>query len=306
MTNQDCYIRIRIRIRLMSIRIRNFLRISADISVIRPPEEPFEYPPPPDSEDPFDTPLPTPSAFESGPESTEVGPIEAGQKTEVQGPSRLAWTYTMEEGLFTTLLDKIRSGKRADSGAPSNIQKSKESNYKAYYEGWKWLIGQSGFGIHPETRRVTAAAEAWDEVLRHQKSCKWHRYNALEFTGLLDELYALSKATGSYATTLNRPPAPSSSGSSSTPSPYSASCPLRKRRRINNDKLEKEKEILQGGSYQLIEKVITQLEMSSEHMEMTLDCLENEAKSSMFSSIKDVARRDRWLERHVGVEILYE
>ncbi|ODQ71901.1 hypothetical protein LIPSTDRAFT_72569 [Lipomyces starkeyi NRRL Y-11557] len=35
MTNQDCFIRIRIRIRLMSIRIRNFLRISADISVIR-------------------------------------------------------------------------------------------------------------------------------------------------------------------------------------------------------------------------------------------------------------------------------
>jgi hypothetical protein len=60
------------------------------------------------------------------------------------------------------------------SRAPSNIQKvlsieklkSKESNYKAYYEGWKWLIGQSGFGIHPETRCVKAAAEAWDEVLR--------------------------------------------------------------------------------------------------------------------------------------------
>ncbi|KAK9482481.1 hypothetical protein V1527DRAFT_476237, partial [Lipomyces starkeyi] len=51
-------------------------------------------------------------------------------------------------------------------------------------------------------------------------------------------------ATGGYSTTLNRPSdsplldpllrAPSSSGSSSTPSPYSASGPLRKRRRINN------------------------------------------------------------------------
>ncbi|KAK9326663.1 hypothetical protein V1520DRAFT_120599, partial [Lipomyces starkeyi] len=201
---------------------------------------------------------------------------------------------------------------------------------------WKWLIGQSGFGIHPETRCVTAAPEAWDEVLRHRKSCKWHRYNALEFTELLDELYAPAMATGGYATTLiNRPSdspllrAPSSSGSSSTPSPYSAPGPLRKRRRINNDKLEKEveKEILQGGSYQLIEKVITQLarsrrnliqqainlleeeysrKLSSEHMDMALDCLENEAKSSMFTSIKDVARRDRWLERHAGVEIVYK
>ncbi|KAK9364441.1 hypothetical protein V1509DRAFT_65579 [Lipomyces kononenkoae] len=39
-----------------------------------------------------------------------------------------------------------------------------------------------------------------------EKSCKWHRYNALEFTELLDELYAPSMATGGYATTLvNRP-----------------------------------------------------------------------------------------------------
>ncbi|KAK9357881.1 hypothetical protein V1504DRAFT_471675 [Lipomyces starkeyi] len=68
-----------------------------------PPEERFEYPPPPDSEDSFDTPLPTPSAFESGPESTEVGPIKTGQKTEVQGPSRLARTYTMEEAVYNSL-----------------------------------------------------------------------------------------------------------------------------------------------------------------------------------------------------------
>ncbi|KAK9241590.1 hypothetical protein V1506DRAFT_517896 [Lipomyces tetrasporus] len=39
-----------------------------------PPEERFEYPHPPDSEDPFDTPLRTPSAIEFGPEPTEVIP----------------------------------------------------------------------------------------------------------------------------------------------------------------------------------------------------------------------------------------
>ncbi|KAK9312816.1 hypothetical protein V1524DRAFT_438135 [Lipomyces starkeyi] len=75
-----------------------------------PPEERFEYPPPPDSEDPFDTPLPTPSAFESGPESTEVGPIKTGQKTEVQGPSGLAWTYTMDTFPLT---NKVKEAKEA-------------------------------------------------------------------------------------------------------------------------------------------------------------------------------------------------
>ncbi|KAK9251712.1 hypothetical protein V1507DRAFT_499150 [Lipomyces tetrasporus] len=250
-----------------------------------PTEERFEYTPPSDSEDPFDTPLPTTSAFESGPESTEVGPIKAGQKTEVQCPSRLAWTYTMEEGL----------GKRADSGfkqvawvdalevvrsrAPSNIQSL-----------------SLGFGIHPETRCVTASPEAWDEVLRyHRKSCKWH---------------PPAMATGGYATTLiNRP----SDSRFSTlflelppplaiPSPYSASGPLRKRRRINNDKLEKEdeKEILQG-------KVITQLarsrrnilqqaidlleeeysrKLSSEHMDMALDCLETRPNQACLLVLK--------------------
>ncbi|KAK9235105.1 hypothetical protein V1525DRAFT_285654 [Lipomyces kononenkoae] len=48
--------------------------------------------------------------------------------------------------------------------------------------------------------------------------------------------------------------------------------------------------------------------LSSEHFDMALDCLENEAKatSSVFTGIKDVARRDRWLERHAGVKIVYE
>jgi hypothetical protein len=153
-------------------------------------------------------------------------------------------------------------------------------------------------------------------------------------------------ATGSYATTLIRPsdsphlnPAlrtPSTSRSTSTPPPpRPAVGPLRKRRRINNDtpeteeKEEKEerrgrKETRQGGS---LEKVVRQLarsrrnvlqqaialleeeypnKLSSEHMDMALDCLENEAKSSIFISIQDVDRRDRWLERHAGIEILYE
>ncbi|KAK9350672.1 hypothetical protein V1523DRAFT_399026 [Lipomyces doorenjongii] len=127
-------------------------------------------------------------------------------------------------------------------------------------------------------------------------------------------------ATGGYATTLiNRPSDPplldpllrdpSSSGSTSTPSPYSAPGPLRKRRRINNDKLEKEeeKEILQGGSYQLIEKVITQLarsrrnvlqqaidllqeeysrKLSSEHMDLALNCLETRPNQACLLVLK--------------------
>ena len=76
------------------------------------------------------------------------------------------------------------SGKRADQGfkqeawvqalanvqavTPANIRnlltidklKSKESNFKGLYKDWKWLVAQSGFGVHPETRRVTALDDA--------------------------------------------------------------------------------------------------------------------------------------------------
>jgi hypothetical protein len=154
-------------------------------------------PPEREDEDPFsdlgEPLLPTVPALESGLQSTGVLPTKTPDKTpyeEAPGPVRLTWTYSMEDALFTTLLDQVRSGKRADSGfkqeawvhaleavrsiSPLNIHhllsieklKSKESNYKAYYKDWKWLIGQSGFGIHPETRCVTASAEAWEEVLR--------------------------------------------------------------------------------------------------------------------------------------------
>jgi hypothetical protein len=146
-----------------------------------------------DEEDPFsdlgEPLLPTVPALESGFQSMEVLPTKTPYE-EASGPARLTWTYSMEDALFTTLLDKVRSGKRADSGfkqeawvhaleavrliSPPNIHhllsieklKSKESNYKAYYKDWKWSIGQSGFGIHPETRCVTASAEAWEEMLR--------------------------------------------------------------------------------------------------------------------------------------------
>jgi Myb/SANT-like DNA-binding domain len=139
-----------------------------------------EYTDPED--DPFSLPQP-------GSESVGILPTKTPQK-EALGSGKIAWTYTMEEALFTTLLEKVRSGKRADSGfkyeawidaleavrsrAPSSIHpllsieklKSKESNTKASYRDWKWLIGQSGFGLHPETRVVTASNEAWDEVLK--------------------------------------------------------------------------------------------------------------------------------------------
>ncbi|KAK9367948.1 hypothetical protein V1509DRAFT_565512, partial [Lipomyces kononenkoae] len=165
--------------------------------------------------------------------------------------------------------------------------------------------------------------------IHSRKSCfnSPSRYNAIEFTELLDELHAPSMATGGYATTLvNRPSfldpllrGPSPSGSSSTPSG-----PLRKRWRIVNDE---EKATLKGGSLQLLERVMAQLarsrrtvleeaielleeeysgKLSSEHMDLALDCLENGAKSSMFTGIKDAAKRDRWLARHAGVKILYE
>jgi hypothetical protein len=88
------------------------------------------------------------------------------------------------------LLEMDRKGKRADSGwkneawvelLPQVVEttpgryrelltieklKSKEQNIKSLYKDWKWLISQSGFGIHPETRCITGSNEAWEEVIR--------------------------------------------------------------------------------------------------------------------------------------------
>jgi hypothetical protein len=36
---------------------------------------------------------------------------------------------------------------------------------------------------------------------------------------------------------------------------------------------------------------------------MACDCLENEAKASIFLGIRDGEMRDRWLVRHTGVEL---
>jgi hypothetical protein len=89
----------------------------------------------------------------------------------------------MEEVFFQTMVNQVRLGKRADSGYKSEAWteaynavsvaytgrlvlltveklKSKLSNYQQLYKDWRWLVAQSGFGLHPETRVVTASEEA--------------------------------------------------------------------------------------------------------------------------------------------------
>ena len=96
---------------------------------------------------------------------------------------RLVWTFEMEEVFFQTMVNQVRLGKRADSGYKSEAWteaynavsvaytgrlvlltveklKSKLSNYQQLYKDWRWLVAQSGFGLHPETRVVTASEEA--------------------------------------------------------------------------------------------------------------------------------------------------
>lgn len=288
---------------------------------------------------------------------------------------KIHWNFTMEETLFQALIDGARAGKRADQGfkteawvdvlskvqavAPAKTRpllnlsklKSKESNYKALYKDWKWLIAQSGFGIHPETRVVTASAEAWDEVLQvskfmffystqlittqHRKSCKWHRYNALEFTELLDELYATTIATGSRAITLthtstnsqilsNIDPSLEVPSNSSTPT---INAPLRKRKR-GPDEMPIIRKTRCDDSSGPIEKVLEGIQqlansrrptvhvalellekeykrrLTEDDMDKAYDFLEDEAKAIFFTGIRDKEGRDRWLERKTGVELL--
>ena len=119
---------------------------------------------------------------------TQRPTIKATEASEGGADIKFSWTPEMKEALFSALVEQSRRGKRADQGFKSeawvvafegvNIVykgttgltmekcKSKESNYRALYKDWKWLIGQSGFGIHPETACVTASPEAWEEVIR--------------------------------------------------------------------------------------------------------------------------------------------
>jgi hypothetical protein len=100
----------------------------------------------------------------------------------------LIWTDMMEETLFNELYRQDRLGKRADIGFKSEawavvrdtVQdaytgcividvsqlKNKESNYKALYKDWRWLREQSGFGRDPDTGRITASIQAWNDVIK--------------------------------------------------------------------------------------------------------------------------------------------
>ena len=81
-----------------------------------------------------------------------------------------------------------RLGKRADIGFKSEVWavvrdtvqdvckgnivinvsqlKNKESNYKALYKDWRWLREQSGFGRDPDTGKITASIQAWNDVIK--------------------------------------------------------------------------------------------------------------------------------------------
>ncbi|KAK9239529.1 hypothetical protein V1525DRAFT_397686 [Lipomyces kononenkoae] len=80
-------------------------------------------------------------------------------------------------------------------------------------------------------------------------------------------------------------------------SPYSASGPIRKRRRTNNDKLEKEEEkaTLKGFMSQLARSRRSLLQQGIDLLEEEeySGKLSSEQFEMMFTGIKDVARRDR-------------
>jgi hypothetical protein len=86
--------------------------------------------------------------------------------------------------LFEALLEQDRLGKQVDAGFKSEawivvlaaVQaeynltsskkkltvaqlKNKESNYRGLFKDWVYLIDQSSFGKHPETRCITATKE---------------------------------------------------------------------------------------------------------------------------------------------------
>lgn len=92
----------------------------------------------------------------------------------------------MEETLFSTLLEQVDIGKRADSGfkkeawiaccnAIKNTTgllitvdkcKGKVDTMKALWRELNWLKDQSGFGWNEYTRLVEAGDQAWKDVIK--------------------------------------------------------------------------------------------------------------------------------------------
>lgn len=178
---------------------------------------------------------------------------------------------------------------------------------------------------------------------KHRKTCKWHRYNALEYTEILDELYSNTIATGSKAVTITCPQtnttgsqidpfldsstaAASASSQGSTLAP-----PVRNRQRGTTwqDKVEgKTHKARLGETYEPIDKVLDGLRvlansrrhhltvvvklleteykdrLTEEHFDIALDFLMNETHAIYFTSMSDKERRDHWLMRKSGVIVI--
>ncbi len=186
---------------------------------------------------------------------------------------------------------------------------------------------QSGFGQDPETGLITASKESWIEVIRTRKSCRWHRYNVLKYTDILEDLYSTTIATGSRAITLQASYQPQNSNIDpallNIPSTTSIS---RKRSRVSekdiqSKRIKKEESgnsvlrmaiAIEGftqvreGKLQVALDLLHEIyinQLSETHFDIAIDFLDSERKALTFVGLRGVVR-DRWLERHANVQLI--
>lgn len=134
----------------------------------------------------------SPPADTGEPEPDSQDPvIDPQQQDEDEANTKFAWTFEMEEALFTELVHQVELGKRADSGFKKDAWiaaltaveavttrqditllrcKNKVESFKKYWRGFNTLRDQSGFGYNEETGLIEASNNVWTELFKVSKA----------------------------------------------------------------------------------------------------------------------------------------
>ncbi|KAK9241511.1 hypothetical protein V1506DRAFT_443042, partial [Lipomyces tetrasporus] len=152
----------------------------------------------------------------------------------------------------------------------------------------------------------------------HRKSCKWHRNNSLPHTGILEELYDSSIATGTRARTLDSRTLDSGSSSASSSSsirkrsrsrldPSSESTSRKRTDHEDSDTIlaaiNRSIDGRKSNPVRAIELLSMEYydRLSEDDFDRATNILSDEIKASVFVSLPRRDIRDKWLERHAQI-----
>ena len=160
------------------------------------------------------------------------------------------------------------------------------------------------------------------------ETCGWHQFNILKYTNTLDKLYSMAIATGAWALTLlNIDPffdIPLPSQSLVTPLIWKWGCgqedtpQLNKQLQVDTStsdgivqmalaigaNMQSWEGKLQEALDLLFKVYVSQL--SQVDLDKAIDLMDNERKASFFVGLPQGDVRNRWLERHAGIQVIVQ